>query len=88
MKPPFEMNPLSENLTLEQMLVAQIRDNTELKRLAEEREYLERRLKLNADKADLTNFIIGRRDDRIAKARRVAHRSTPWTAGYYSHDAD
>lgn len=88
MAPPFEMNPLSENLTLDQMLVAQLRDNAELKRLAEEREYLERKLKLNAEAADFIGFVIARRDDRLAKARRVAHRSSPWTAGYYSHDAD
>ena len=82
------MTLVTSHHTLEQMLELQIRDQAELNRLAEEREMLERKLKLNAECTDFTKFVIERRAGKIADRQRVAHRSSPWVAGYYSHDAD
>ena len=80
-----EMGHISSNKSLAQLTEMKAKELTELDRLLSECEYLERKLKLNAECIDFMKFSLQRREYQIAEN---AHLVGPWSVGFYSHDAD
>lgn len=79
------MRRFSSNRSVAQLAELKANEIAELDRLVSEREFLERRLKLNAECIDFIKFSLQRREIEIAEN---CHLVGPWSAGFYSHDAD
>ena len=80
-----KMGRISSNKSLEQLAEQRDKDLAELDRLINEKDYLNRRIKINEECIDFVKFILLRRQNQIAEN---AHLVEPWSVGYYSHDAD
>ena len=79
------MGLLVSNKSLAQLAEMKAKEVAELERLVNEREYLERRLKLNAECIEFMTFSLQMRERDIAANAKVVQ---PWSVGFYSHDAD